>query len=248
MRAVLNEMWSADVDLATHAPEDAAFDVFFEFEVTDDVDGEGGEVFHLQVTSPAWLEAHVEANGPRAARHRVITSKWDLASINAALTAAVNGVEADDWRELYRGIEHIGAGADVDNIGVAYTDASDALSFAEPGPGTPVLLSMTSLDVDIESWRPDEEAFAVPVRFTVGASAGEETTATFSIVVASPAWLEQRIGLTGPMVGHGFFIATGWQPDELARSIDALVADSAGADWAEATEKIRTFATEVTSS
>ncbi|MEM8707913.1 MAG: Imm8 family immunity protein [Actinomycetota bacterium] len=248
MRAVLNDMWSVDVDVATHMPNDSAFDVFCEFEVTDDVDGLGGEIFHLQVTSPSWLEAHAEENGPRSTRHRVIASTWDANQIRGSLAHAVGAIEADNWHRLYREVERIGAGADMSAIGVAFTDASDALAHAQPGPGTPALLSITSPEVDIETWRPFDEAFAVPVHFTVGATAGDEAEATFSIVVVSPAWLQQLAELDGPVVGHGLFVATGWRPDELARSIELLVADSAGADWAEAVDKILTFAVEASQS
>jgi Immunity protein 8 len=105
------------------------------------------------------------------------------------------------------------------------------------------LKSVTSDQIpDLASWVPPEpEAFAVPLVLEVG-PLGLRGRERFELLVVTPAWLLQRHGRKGAVVGRGKLLVFEWNLERIRAFLARKVEACSGATWPEVARKVARIA------
>jgi hypothetical protein len=99
------------------------------------------------------------------------------------------------------------------------------------------LKALESVDVDLRSYVPEEEAFCISVTAKIGAI-GEAGADNFDFDVCSPQWLE--VALQGEKVisGRHKLFMTGFSLAALEAYVTKRVRQAEGLDWQSVAEKL----------
>jgi hypothetical protein len=95
---------------------------------------------------------------------------------------------------------------------------------------------------DLASWAPPEpDAFAVPLVLEVGVL-GQRGRERFELLAVTPAWLRQRHGQDGAVLGRGLLVVFRWDYVRLRRFLARHVEACSGATWPDLARQISRFA------
>lgn len=95
-----------------------------------------------------------------------------------------------------------------------------------------ILIDASSVDVDVETFRPNEESFDVFCEFRVGVDDGSPGAELFYVQVTSPAWLQQQTFNRGKAVSGAHRIITdGWNWAAIVETLRRQVEACEGAGW-----------------
>lgn len=100
MNPELKSIASVDVDdLTTWQPDGDDFSITLDLEIG--VRGEpGADLFHLYVTSPAWLQRSLAGGGMADGRHTLITTAYGYAKVLAWIDGVLARCAGADWAEI----------------------------------------------------------------------------------------------------------------------------------------------------
>jgi hypothetical protein len=109
MRATLRRLHSPDVDrLDEYVPKDPEdFSVLVQALVGPQ-DGEGEESFDFVVCTPRWFHAQQSDRGFAWPQNHLFVKRWDLATVERAITDIVLHAEGDDWPSVAAQIARYG--------------------------------------------------------------------------------------------------------------------------------------------
>lgn len=98
--------------------------------------------------------------------------------------------------------------------------------------------SMTSPDVDVENYSPDDpEDVAVFVQVIAG-PADEEGAESFNIDIVTPAWLAAHVKQHGPLVGRHYLIVDRWDWPTIRAFLTAAIEREEASTWSGLGERL----------
>jgi len=105
------------------------------------------------------------------------------------------------------------------------------------------LKSLRSDDLsDLAGWKPPRpDDFAVPLVLEVGAL-GHRGRERFDLLVATPAWLLERHGRGGAVVGAGLLLVFEWDYARIRAVLAKEVEACSGRSWPEVARRVGRFA------
>lgn len=99
------------------------------------------------------------------------------------------------------------------------------------------LKSLSSLDVDLATFAPDDEAFCIAVIAEIG-PLGESGAEIFQFQVCSPGWLSIELESDAIVSGRHRFFMKRYNYDALEAYVMKRVRQAEGADWCSVAEKL----------
>ena len=99
------------------------------------------------------------------------------------------------------------------------------------------LKAMHSIDADLRSYVPKDEAFCITVTAEIGA-VGKPGADNFNFDVCSPQWLEAALETDEVISGRGKLLMTGFRLATLEAYVIKRVRQAEGPDWASVAEKL----------
>jgi hypothetical protein len=102
------------------------------------------------------------------------------------------------------------------------------------------LRSLSSLDVDLRSYVPDEEAFCITVTAQI-APVGQTAAEAFDFDVCSPRWLEACLKSESVISGRHTLFMSDFNLEVLESYILKRVHQAEGSDWASVAKKLSSW-------
>jgi hypothetical protein len=99
------------------------------------------------------------------------------------------------------------------------------------------LKALTSVDVDLRSYIPPDDAFCLAVTAEIGAL-GERGADNFQFDVCSPSWLEEALQADAVVSGRHKLFMSRYNYDALERYVLKRVHQAEGPDWSSVAEKL----------
>ncbi|MCG6120233.1 MAG: immunity 8 family protein [Blastomonas sp.] len=99
------------------------------------------------------------------------------------------------------------------------------------------LKSLSSVDVDLETYRPHDEAFCIEVTAEIG-PLGEIGAEMFQFRVCSPGWLAKELESDAIVSGRHRFFMSQFRYDALEAYVLKRVRQAEGSDWPSVAEKL----------
>ena len=103
------------------------------------------------------------------------------------------------------------------------------------------LRSLYSVDVDIRTYIPAEDAFCIGVTAEIGA-VGEKGADNFEIEVCSPKWLDAALRDEAVVSGRHRLFMSGFNYGALEAYVLKRVQQAEGPDWASVADKLSRWA------
>lgn len=108
MRAEVKSIFSSDFDERAWWPENEDNFSFWVQILAGPEDGEGGDLFEIQVCTPKWIIENIEESSVIIGSGRIIMIKYDWQRLEAIVREWVRSWEAESWHELALRIARIG--------------------------------------------------------------------------------------------------------------------------------------------
>jgi hypothetical protein len=105
------------------------------------------------------------------------------------------------------------------------------------------LKSLRSEEIpDLARWRPpDPASFAVPLVLEVG-PLGLRGRERFELLAATPAWLRERHGEDGAVLGRGLLVVFEWDYERIRRFLARRVERCTGRTWPDVARRVSRIA------
>jgi hypothetical protein len=101
----------------------------------------------------------------------------------------------------------------------------------------PEIKSVTSPDVNLESFRPLSPDFEVFIELSIG-PVGSEASEQFYVTVCSPSWLQKKTEHEGCLLGRGYLIQNDFNIELVKERIGRFCRHLSGETWAELEKKL----------
>jgi hypothetical protein len=103
------------------------------------------------------------------------------------------------------------------------------------------LKALDSVDVDLRSYVPEDEAFCISITAHIGA-VGESGVDAFRFDVCSPQWLEAALQTDAVISGRHTLFMDGFRLGALEAYVVKRVRQAEGPDWPSVAEKLSRWA------
>jgi hypothetical protein len=93
---------------------------------------------------------------------------------------------------------------------------------------------------ELEDYNPDGESFRIPIEVEIGEE-GQDGGELFYLTVASGAWVREKAGDSGGLLGHGYLIVNCFDYNSLFNTLSAMCRRCSDSTWDGVVCKLRRF-------